>query len=197
MRQLCDINLHYKLKGFAFLSVPANEELNQNPSESCSSKSTCKECIQASVDCAWCSADGYGEEHSRCDLHLSVIKSGCPKDAIVFPTSKFQVTEARNFSDQDSRGDAVQLQPNKVVMQLRPKDSKKIELSFREALDYPVDLYYLMDLSKSMEDDKEKLAVLGTKLAEEMQKLTKNFRLGFGSFVDKTVMPYISTIPAK
>ena len=54
-----------------------------------------------------------------------------------------------------------------------------------------------MDLSKSMEDDKDKLGLLGNKLAKEMQMITKNFRLGFGSFVDKTVMPYISTVESK
>ena len=88
-----------------------------------------------------------------------------------------------------------------------------------------------MDLSKSMEDDKEKLSALGydtcllisyyifyqkillyilsrpivynkyinyrTLLAETMQNITSNFRLGFGSFVDKVVMPYVSTVPRK
>jgi hypothetical protein len=39
-----------------------------------------------------------------------------------------------------------------------------------------VDLYYLMDLSKSMEDDKEKLSALGDLLAETMQNITSNFR---------------------
>ena len=39
-----------------------------------------------------------------------------------------------------------------------------------------MDLYYLMDLSKSMEDDKEKLSALGDLLAETMQNLTSNFR---------------------
>jgi integrin beta 1 len=45
-----------------------------------------------------------------------------------------------------------------------------------QAEDYPVDLYYLMDLSKSMEDDKEKLSALGDLLAETMQNITSNFR---------------------
>jgi hypothetical protein len=48
--------------------------------------------------------------------------------------------------------------------------------SFAQAEDYPVDLYYLMDLSKSMEDDKEKLSALGDLLAETMQNITSNFR---------------------
>jgi len=30
-----------------------------------------------------------------------------------------------------------------------------------------------------------------------MSEITKNFRLGFGSFVDKVVMPYVSTVPSK
>lgn len=59
------------------------------------------------------------------------------------------------------------------------------------------DLYYLMDLSKSMEDDKAKLAELGNLLASKMRTITSNFRLGFGSFVDKVVMPYVSTVPEK
>jgi len=28
--------------------------------------------------------------------------------------------------------------------------------------------------------------------AEELRKLTKNYRLGLGTFVDKTTMPYVS-----
>ena len=44
-----------------------------------------------------------------------------------------------------------------------------------------------MDLSASMRDDKDKLATLGVELAEKMQEITRDFRLGFGSFVDKTV----------
>nr|CAD7426152.1 unnamed protein product [Timema monikensis] len=68
-------------------------------------------------------------------------------------------------------------------------------IDYAQAEDYPVDLYYLMDLSKSMEDDKDKLSYLGDLLAESMRRITNNFRLGFGSFVDKVVMPYVSTVP--
>ncbi|PRD28604.1 UNVERIFIED_CONTAM: mys [Trichonephila clavipes] len=54
-----------------------------------------------------------------------------------------------------------------------------------------------MDLSNSMADDKEKLAKLGNQLAEEMKTITTNFKLGFGSFVDKTVTPYVNSHPDK
>lgn len=73
----------------------------------------------------------------------------------------------------------------------------RLDMRYSQAEDYPVDLYYLMDLSKSMEDDKEKLSALGDLLSETMRNLTSNFRLGFGSFVDKVLMPYVSTVPKK
>ena len=76
-------------------------------------------------------------------------------------------------------------------------ESYPLEIRYRHARDYPVDLYYLMDLSASMEDDKDKLSNLGSQLATEMQALTRDFRLGFGSFVDKVEMPYVSTVPEK
>ncbi|KAK3108829.1 hypothetical protein FSP39_016685 [Pinctada imbricata] len=82
-------------------------------------------------------------------------------------------------------------------MTVRPNDPKTFTLTFRLAENYPVDLYYLMDLSNSMADDKKKLADLGVLIATDMNKITKNFKLGFGSFVDKVVMPYVSTAPSK
>ncbi|XP_029711058.1 integrin beta-PS isoform X1 [Aedes albopictus] len=91
----------------------------------------------------------------------------------------------------------VQIYPQRVQLKLRLNEVYRLGVKYSQAEDYPVDLYYLMDLSKSMEDDKEKLSSLGAQLAEEMQKITSNFRLGFGSFVDKVLMPYVSTVPKK
>lgn len=52
-----------------------------------------------------------------------------------------------------------------------------------------------MDLSYSMNDDKAKLSTLGKSIADVMTSITKDFRLGFGSFVDKSTQPYVSTVP--
>jgi len=61
----------------------------------------------------------------------------------------------------------------------------------------PLDLYYLMDLSFSMKDDKNTLENLGRNLEVRMKNFTSDFRLGFGSFVDKIVRPYTNTLPSK
>nr|KAG5690036.1 hypothetical protein BaRGS_009843 [Batillaria attramentaria] len=90
-----------------------------------------------------------------------------------------------NVQDGDLPENAVQIQPQHVRIKIRPNKPVRVPITFRQAENYPVDLYYLMDLSNSMEDDKASLARLGNLIAERMSAITKNFRLGFGSFVDK------------
>lgn len=51
-------------------------------------------------------------------------------------------------------------------------------MKFKRAEDYPIDLYYLMDLSYSMEDDLENVKKLGTTLMEKMSKITSDFQIG-------------------
>ena len=83
------------------------------------------------------------------------------------------------------------------MFKLTLEEQISFDVEFSQVEDYPVDLYYVMDLSKSMEDDKNRLAELGTALSEAMQKITSNFRLGFGSFIDKTLTPFSNEAPEK
>src|SRR4029434_8154668 len=57
-------------------------------------------------------------------------------------------------------------------------EAQKFTLKFKRAEDYPIDLYYLMDLSWSMKDDLENVKNLGTDLSREMQSITSDFRIG-------------------
>lgn len=51
-------------------------------------------------------------------------------------------------------------------------------VKFKRAEDYPVDLYYLMDLSYSMNDDLQNVKKLGKSLLEVLQKTTTKARIG-------------------
>lgn len=61
---------------------------------------------------------------------------------------------------------------------------------YRPAKNYPLDLYYLMDMTWSMRDDKDTLSHVGTDLTKTLHNLTENYNLGFGTFVDKPAMPF-------
>lgn len=65
------------------------------------------------------------------------------------------------------------------------------QVKVQPTADYPVDMYYMMDLSASLIDDLKMIKDLGSSLSREMSKLTSNFQMGFGSFVEKPVLPYI------
>lgn len=58
------------------------------------------------------------------------------------------------------------------------------------AKNYPLDLYYLMDLTKTMENDVTSMTTLGKELADVLQNLTLHFRVAFGYYSDKVEMPF-------
>ncbi|XP_037807602.1 integrin beta-PS-like isoform X2 [Lucilia sericata] len=166
----------------------------------CRNKRTCHECIQTK-NCAWCLLPDNGNK-SRC--FPSYFKSYCAKDFIWNPTTKQNFTSNRKLtlggyarSGEVIIEDIVQIRPQRVSLKLRINEVHSLPLRFSQAKDYPIDLYYLMDLSKSMEDDKAKLSALGDLLSDTMRNITSNFRLGFGSFDEKVIMPFTSTAPTK
>ncbi|KOB69184.1 Integrin beta5, partial [Operophtera brumata] len=126
----------------------------------------CGPCLSAASHCRWC-AD-------------PLVSTGCSQAMIQRPEKPiWEVTENKTLQDMqpDSEEAVVQIQPQKIKM---------------PAKNYPVDLYYLMDLTWSMKDDKETLVSLRDDLPGLLKNLTDNFRLGFGSFAEKPIMPFIS-----
>ncbi|XP_053138981.1 integrin beta-2 isoform X2 [Hemicordylus capensis] len=54
-----------------------------------------------------------------------------------------------------------------------------------------------MDLSFSMADDLQNVKRLGGDLLNTLRSITNDVRIGFGAFVDKTVLPFVNTHPEK
>ncbi|KAK8781903.1 hypothetical protein V5799_016756 [Amblyomma americanum] len=156
-----------------------------------SSADNCSECLRH-PECAWCSQQNFPRGVARCNPASVLLESGCSRDSIEDPQSAIhEVTPV------DKEGTDVQLQPAEVRLSLRQGSRQTFTVRFRQAEDYPVDLYYLMDLTQSMKEHKERVAELADDLVENMLNVTKNFRLGFGSFIDKVVLPYVDTTPAR
>ncbi|KAM9850851.1 integrin beta-5 [Aulostomus maculatus] len=165
------------------------------------SATSCEECLLIHPSCAWCAQEDFGRGGTllfRCDFNHNLLKRGCDPRSIEYPTSSISILQNMPLSSKGSGStqyDVVQIMPQRISLSLRPGDQTWFGLQVRQVEDYPVDLYYLMDLSLSMKDDLDTIRNLGTKLAQEMGKLTSNFRLGFGSFVDKNMSPFSYTAP--
>nr|XP_054492074.1 integrin beta-2 [Agelaius phoeniceus] len=156
---------------------------------------TCKDCIQSGPGCAWCKKLDFtkaGEPDSiRCDTIEQLKQRGCPGSEIEFPGNEIRKTQDKPLSSE------TQLTPQEVHLKLRIGQPAAFEVKFRRAMGYPIDLYYLMDLSYSMLDDLENVKKLGGELLRALESTTPSRRIGFGSFVDKTVLPFVNTHPEK
>ncbi|XP_038635214.1 integrin beta-3-like [Scyliorhinus canicula] len=156
---------------------------------------TCTECLQIDPLCAWCSQKDFGESSSlRCDLKANLIQKGCRENATVFPQSTIRIVTNVPLSDKESSArpeDIVQFSPQNITISMRRGESVSFTVKVRQVEDYPVDIYYLMDLSFSMNDDLQTIGDLGTQIANELKKLTSKLQLGFGAFVDKPLSPYM------
>ncbi|KAM4887547.1 integrin beta-2 [Thomomys bottae] len=156
--------------------------------------SSCRDCIQLGPGCAWCQKlnfTGPGEPDSmRCDTRAQLRRKGCQADDILDPRSFAELQK-------DPQRGGKQLSPQQVTLHLRPGQAAVFNVTFRRAKGYPIDLYYLMDLSYSMLDDLINVKKLGADLLRALNELTESGRIGFGSFVDKTVLPFVNTHPEK
>ncbi|XP_029179548.2 integrin beta-1 [Acropora millepora] len=150
--------------------------------DACTRLTKCNQCI-GEANCAWCSDKDFGS--SRCDSQKILELNGCSN--ISNPKSESNIQQDSNV------GAKVQVQPKKIRLNLRAGNPAKFTLTVRPAENYPVDLYYLMDMSSSMKDDLGNLRSLAGQMATTMKEITSNFKLGFGSFVDKAVSPFVRT----
>uniref|UniRef100_A0A674BEG3 Integrin beta n=1 Tax=Salmo trutta TaxID=8032 RepID=A0A674BEG3_SALTR len=163
---------------------------------------SCSDCIRSGAYCTWCKQLNFtnpGEqEAARCDTRAQLEKRGCIEKDIISPQNNLTVTKNTPLSTNAFvKDEPIQLRPQEVNLELRPGLPRTFRLDFRRVEGYPVDLYYLMDLSYSMEDDLRSIKTLGNELFKALQGITKQGRIGFGSFVDKTVLPFTNTNPEK
>uniref|UniRef100_A0A8C5PHH3 Integrin beta n=1 Tax=Leptobrachium leishanense TaxID=445787 RepID=A0A8C5PHH3_9ANUR len=160
--------------------------------------SSCKKCLAVHPSCAWCFQEDFGSGAPRCDLVSSLLENKCKEKYITFPKSAAETLEKRPLSSKGSGGETqeiTQISPQRIRLRLRPDASQVFSVQVRQVEDYPVDIYYLMDLSYSMKDDLANIQSLGTTLSEKMRSVTSNLRIGFGAFVDKPMSPFMYISP--
>ncbi|XP_053722719.1 integrin beta-6 isoform X1 [Synchiropus splendidus] len=156
---------------------------------------TCDECLQLSPLCAWCTQENFTDwlgVSERCGTVESLLEKGCPENMVEFPLSKGQILQNEPLGKQKGTQNTTQISPQKMSLKLRPGTRVTFQVKIQHSEDYPVDIYYLMDLSASMVDDLDMIKDLGSTLSKEMATLTSKFRMGFGSFVEKPVLPFIN-----
>ncbi|XP_053673915.1 integrin beta-nu [Anopheles nili] len=181
------------LCGITFAQTP-----NLIAQSKCFFQKNCLECLDADKDCAWCTDELYEMRKSRCMPMQDLLESNCNASKIETNDnfSFLEITKNDVQRDFDSQNlEAVQITPQKIRMRLAKLASRTVSFEYKPAKNYPLDMYYLMDLTWSMRDDKATLESMGSQLAVALANLTANYRLGFGSFADKPAFPFVQSEP--
>ncbi|XP_066531018.1 integrin beta-8 [Hoplias malabaricus] len=152
--------------------------------------STCGECLSRGPECAWCFQKTFLDGayiSERCDSVDQLLLKGCGEEFIENPRVKVEVNTTLSSS---------QVAPSDISIQLRPGSEASFIVEVKQLERYPVDLYYLVDISASMQNYLDSLKTVGVTLSHRMKDHSSDFRVGFGSFVDKPVSPYIDVHPS-
>ncbi|KAI1892230.1 hypothetical protein AGOR_G00131220 [Albula goreensis] len=164
----------------------------------CQVQSSCVECVRM-PGCAWCKQKDFlqsGEAAAqRCDTPEGLRRRNCSLENVMDPRPVRETV--RDDEHRSGPGAVVQLRPQNLHLKLRVGVPQTFEVKFKRSEGYPIDLYYLMDFSYSMRDDLAKVKTLGRKILAALRNVTSTVRIGFGAFVDKPAMPFISTVESK
>ncbi|XP_019748462.1 integrin beta-1-like [Hippocampus comes] len=160
---------------------------------------SCDECIQVDKSCGWCAEEEFfyfhGSKSTRCDDVESLKARRCNVVKIENPRGSILINENKPFSNWN-KDEIVQMQPQKLSLTLRSGEPQTFDLKFKRTEDYPLDVYFLMDQSFSKKDDLDNAKNLGLDIISQIQSFTSDYRIGFGSFVGKTLMPDTSANPS-
>nr|XP_057918035.1 integrin beta-4 isoform X2 [Doryrhamphus excisus] len=153
---------------------------------------TCSECLQAGKGCAYCPDETFNGP--RCDLYENILAHGCSAAAVITAQSSMSIDRKQQINVQMQQS---QVSPQEMTMSFLPGEEKMVDVEVFAPTKGPLDLYILMDFSNSMEDDLDNLKRMGKELATLAAKLSDDYTIGFGKFVDKVIEPQTDMRPTK
>lgn len=142
----------------------------------CSLLLSCSQCI-ATPSCAWCSTPGSA-------VCLSVDSTDqCNSSHIVNPKSNLTM----NTLPLDGSN---RVSLSSVKLKMRVGESLTFNFSARAPENAPLDLYILMDLSFSFQNELSIFKNTAPQLFSTLQNIAADTQIGFGAFVDKPIAPF-------
>ncbi|XP_068621175.1 integrin beta-PS-like [Battus philenor] len=156
----------------------------------CENHKNCDKCIADSNNCVWCAKDDW--KGFRCKSIYE--EDWCPNFRIN-PSNIVNKTYDRSFSS--DLGKTVQIRPQGYKIKLRIGQQINFQFSYEAAKDYPVDIYFLVDASNSMEVIKKQTANQSKHIYYTLSNLTSNVFLGLGTFIDKNALPFTTSVDSK
>lgn len=163
---------------------------------------TCEECMALDPTCVWC-ADPLKEDQVG---HVNKVRCRSTDDRGKCTQIMGGIENHERSHSQKPSPLKQALMPKEWRISLRRNDPINVTLSFTRPEYANIDLFYLLDLSRSMREYLKAVKRFFVDLVKEMRKFAiddklnderakDQFRIGFGSFVDRPVAPFFRDLP--
>ncbi|KAL3832478.1 hypothetical protein ACJMK2_024118 [Sinanodonta woodiana] len=176
------------------ISVMSVVLISSSPQNSCNQNVDCDKCISIDLGCAFCTdidfptSKGLG---SRCGTSTDLVERNCSN--INFPLSYNETVEDKELNGGGANKNPIQVKPQHIKLKLRQGKEYNFTLTYRVAENLPVDMYFVLDMSTTMQVKLKTLEKVIDSLLKDMENFTSNIRIGFGTFIDKIMSPYSFT----
>lgn len=143
--------------------------------------------MKADPACAW--TDDMKYDGDRCQSESNLIS--LHKEEMIRIKSVTNVKSKRKETIYNPYpSTSQQMFPFRYEVLIRPGDIVTLTIMFKQLVDHPVDLYFLIDNSHTMQKYKDQLVKIIDTLSKQLSRITKDYTLGYGSFVDKPLSPF-------
>lgn len=150
--------------------------------KNCQLFTSCGSCISSALTCAWCDfGKGSNSSSTHCDTPQALLAAGCPTANIINPKT----------SEPISTGTTAQLSPTQYTVNMRTTQEQNFTIQVTPRSNFPLDLYILMDISNTMSLYLNIAKSAAGLLLDTVTNLTSDSKLGFGTFVDKRILPFV------
>nr|XP_022306555.1 integrin beta-3-like [Crassostrea virginica] len=152
----------------------------------------CGDCL-INEGCGWCKDPGYS--FKRCNAESQLTTDGCI-DIVRRKSHTIQLIQNEEFSDGGPGLEPVQIKPQKIKVKLVPnRRLRDVEIFYKIAKNFPLDLYFLNDPSYTMRFLASSLIDLANDIARDIATLTTDFQFGLGTSMDKVIEPFTRQDP--
>lgn len=113
----------------------------------------------------------------------------CKNEAVLSPAQSLNPKPKQDHKFSPS----VQFRPQEMKLRASPGVDVKFNVFYRRAVNFPLDVYFLMDYTYTMKPHRTALMEQALDIYKGLTEMTNNVLLGVGSFVEKPGLPYTDT----
>ena len=170
--------------------LPVNSTFSSShPCYNQQAQNSCAKCIQTHPHCAWSEVTLGKKRQWQCFNEIDGSSEKFVNSETISPKSTIKTINLKKAAKNKNQ----YIFPEAIELNIRPGDTIEFDVEFKVHETYPVDIYFLTDLSGSMKEYIETVEKQSNNIITNMKKVMGRdvkLRMGAGSFIEKPTTPF-------